>query len=479
MADNFLPLAHTLLSPLRHLVGLLTTGLSAARIREQIAKFPLEMLMNAPINIARRQLLGAVVASAATMVVAPLRATPRPIVVLSSYPDEVLSRFQAAFEQTYPEIRLLVLRQKSADALPYLREPEQNGVDVYWAASPRTFVTLAKEGALRKLDIERTGLPNRLGSTALGDPDGYYVATEMAGYGLALNAHALRQRQLPAPIHWADLADARFAGQIALPSPSKVGFAPPIVEIVLQAHGWDPGWALWSEIAGNATLFDRGADIVSVGVASGQYAVGATIDFFAASALANGAAIEFHYPPQNGVNPAHIAITASAPNPQGALTFVEFVLSMTGQKILAQPDIGKLPVRPAVYRDLPYGQFDPFAAAAHWDFVYDADAARPRMALTTAIFEQFLTAAHDDLAALWARVHRAEAAGKPVAAARGWLSLPPISESDAANTMLRQVFRSRLQSQGGASAAHDEASWRATSERNRREAKAVLDRVGA
>jgi hypothetical protein len=45
-----------------------------------------------------------------------------------------------------------------------------------------------------------------------------------------------------------ETADPRFAGQIALPSPATVGFAPPLMEIVLQAYGWEEGWALWSEM---------------------------------------------------------------------------------------------------------------------------------------------------------------------------------------------------------------------------------------
>lgn len=135
--------------------------------------------MKAPTNLARRRLLGAVAAGAASMATAPLRAEPRPVVVLTSYPDEVASRFKAAFEKTHPEFHLNVLWRKSVDALAYLRGPQQSQVDVYWSASPRTFATLAKEGALRRLDVDRTGLPDRLGSTALADPDGYYVATEV------------------------------------------------------------------------------------------------------------------------------------------------------------------------------------------------------------------------------------------------------------------------------------------------------------
>jgi hypothetical protein len=151
------------------------------------------------------------------------------------------------------------------------------------------------------------------------------------------------------------------------------------------------------------------------------------------------------------------------------------VLSGAGQKIFALPDIRKLPVRPAVYRELPPSQFDPFVAAAKGGFSYDAEVARPRMALTTAIFEQFLTRPHDELANLWARVHRAEAvAGGGLAsaatAARRWLSRPPVSESEAAGVGLRQTFQSRQEAQDGSAQASLAAAWRADGERNRLEA---------
>lgn len=76
-------------------------------------------------------------------------------------------------------------------------------------------------------------------------------------------------------------------------------------------------------------------------------------------------------------------------------------------------------------------------------------------------------------------MHRAEAAAKPVAAARRLLSQPPISESDAADNALLLIFQNHLESPGDTSAAQAAAAWRATSERNRQEAKAVLDQTGA
>ena len=197
------------------------------------------------------------------------------------------------------------------------------------------------------------------------------------------------------------------------------------------------------------------------------------------SALANGAPLKFIYPPHNGVNPAHIAITASATHTAGAKAFVEFVLSAQGQKMLAHPDIRKLPVRPAVYAELPASQFNAFTDAEKGGFAFNEEIAKPRMGLTTALFEQFLGVAHDDMVALWARVHGAEAKGLPVAKARLLLSAVPLSESESLDAALQQNFRDRIEGHTVTAVTDAENAWRARADKNRLEAKRLLDAVGA
>src|SRR5262245_41238121 len=104
-------------------------------------------------SLTRRNFLrsaGAVAAACALPHAA--RSTPREVVVLTAYPDEVVARFEAAFEQAFPQYRLRIVWRMPHDALPYLRQPRQNGVDVYWSASPRTYTELKREQAWRKLD---------------------------------------------------------------------------------------------------------------------------------------------------------------------------------------------------------------------------------------------------------------------------------------------------------------------------------------
>src|SRR5690606_8444668 len=186
-----------------------------------------------------------------------------------------------------PEYRLEILWRQSRDAMTYLQKPD-HGVDVYWTPSRQNFAELRKQGRLRKLDINVSGVAEGIGGYQLADPEHYYFATEIAGFGMALNKAVLNSRQLAVPQTWADIAAPGFEGLVALPVPSKVGFAPSLVDTLLQGYGWTQGWSLLTQIGANARLVDSGSTFITDEVASGRSAVGVTMDFFAASAIAKG-----------------------------------------------------------------------------------------------------------------------------------------------------------------------------------------------
>ena len=427
----------------------------------------------APRALTRRRALAALAATPLALSGVAGARPRQPVVVVTAYPEEVTSRFEAAFEKAQPDYRLQLVWRMPHDALPYLLAAGQSGADVYWSASPRTFAALKKDGALRALALDRNGLPARIGGTELTDPDGYYTATEMAGYGFVFDARRLAALGLNAPQDWADLAAPGWHGQIALPIPARVGFAPVMVDIVLQALGWERGWALWSAIAGNAVLVGNGSTFITDEVGSGRRALGLTIDFFAVAAIANGAALRFAYPRHGGLNPAHIAITASAPHPDGALAFARFVLSDAGQTLLATPAIRKLPVRPAVYAQLPADQFNPFDAARAGGYDYDDRRGQSRLSLVAALFEQTLVAEHTQRAELWRRLHAAEAAGRPVAEARRYLEQVPLSEAEAADPALLARFR-RVEGAAPGALSEAELAWRERAGAWRQQAEQAL-----
>ncbi len=379
---------------------------------------------------------------AGLLIISSLLNAAEKVVVLTSYPQEVVSQFEAAFEQKYPQYRLEILWRQSRDAMSYLQQ-KHAPIDVYWTPAQRNFATLANEGAFRKLDIDLTGLPNKIGGFQISDPDGYYLATEVAGFGMAYHPDKIKSLGVPELQDWSDLINPAFRGQVMLPIPSKVGYAPMLVDTLLQSNGWEQGWHVLRQIAANATLADAGATFISDDVGSGRVAAGVTIDFFAVSAIANGKPLKFTYPEKVGYSPAHIAIFAEATQLEGARAFASFVLSEQGQAILFHPDIRKLPVRPSAYVNKPAGYFDPFVVTQRASYAYNMTVGLARQEMVSALFDALITRHHQTLKSMWETIHQAErqspADARLVEARRlaNWL---PISAEAANDTKLWQIF---------------------------------------
>jgi len=370
------------------------------------------------------------------------------VVVLTSYSEEVSTRYQAAFERAYPGKRVEVLWRQSADALNYLRDGGVKEVDVYWTPSPGNFTLLRNEGKFAKLALDpaqndEKALPRDIGGFAISDPDGYFAAFELAGYGIAYNADAVAALGIAPPRDWADLAAPAYAGKVVMPIPSQVGFAPVLIDAVLQAYGWERGWAVLAEVAGNAD-FDRSATRHSQEpVAAGSKAARMTMDFFLsfAAETASGKPLRFVYPPKTVFNPAQVAIFADARHPRTANEFVNFVLSRDGQKLLAHPDVHRLPVREELYRDASLSlPANPFASG----FGFDGELSRARDGLVAALFDIELVERHEELTALWRALHAAEQAGQgdapEIAEARALLTRMPIDAREQQDAALRRAF---------------------------------------
>lgn len=375
------------------------------------------------------------------------------VVVLTSYPQETLSLFETAFEKANPGIRLELVWRMPRDAMPYLLEPGSHGVDVYWSASARNYSELASRDLLAALPAD-PALPESIGVFPIADAKRLYRASEIAGYGFTCNRETLKARNTQCPQTWSALAGPEYAGKVLLPVPSKVGFAPLMYEILLRKLGWEAGWALIGEFGANAVLFVPGGASITDRVAKGEEDVGVTIDFFARSAAANGMPLDFVYPDIVGFSPAHVAVLASAPHPEAARKYVEFLLSDEGQRILARPDIRKLPVRPSTYATLEPGYFNPFAEAQKYNVDYDLAKAQKRQGLTSALFDVLVTDRQPALRELWQSLYRAEqlAAQKndadataAVRRAREALTWVPVTAAQSEDGGLQRGFAEQAQ----------------------------------
>jgi len=256
------------------------------------------------------------------------------LTIVTSYPPATTTTFKKAFEKKYPSIKVEMLKKKTTAGIKYLQETSSNNKsDMFWASAPDAFEVLKGDDLLAKYDVKVKGIPEKVGSFPINDPDGYYKGFAASGYGIMWNTRYLKAKKLPVPKEWADLKDPIYHGHVGMSAPSRSGTTHLTVETLIQGMGWDKGWAEWKSIAGNFKTITARSFGVPDGVNSGQFGVGIVIDFFGLSSKASGFPVDYVYPTLTTLVPANIAIVKNAPNSEAAGAFIEFLLSTEGQEL--------------------------------------------------------------------------------------------------------------------------------------------------
>jgi ABC-type glycerol-3-phosphate transport system substrate-binding protein len=240
------------------------------------------------------------------------------------------------------------------------------------------------------------------------------------------NKPYMQAHKLPEPKEWTDLADPRFHGHLVISAPSRSGTTHLTVEVILQAYGWEKGWALLLNSGGNMGSITERSFGVPEAVNTGQYGIGVVIDFFGLSSIASGFPVDFIYPSLTSVVPASVGIVKGGPNPENARAFVNYLLSDEGQSLLFSKEIARLPVVPDLYAKAPAGYPNPFKMKLGGvDFNNKLSSGRRNV--VNSLYDHLITFRHAELKAAWAAIYRAEeavakASGKDVTQAKAMLA---------------------------------------------------------
>jgi ABC-type Fe3+ transport system substrate-binding protein len=361
--------------------------------------------------------------------------------VLTSFPPQFLEPFQRAFTKRHPAILIEFVQRKTTTALADI-VGDRHKADIFWASAPDAFEILKRAGRLTELKPRPTGAPDLIAGYPVNDPDLMYLGFALSGYGFVYNPDYLKDRELPVPKGWSDLAAPIYAGHIGISSPSRSGTMHLMVEAILQVYGWDRGWGIWSEIGGNLATVTARSFGVSAGVARGRFGVGPSIDFLAKpEGMPEGATTRFALPEETLFVPASIAILTDAANREGAERFIDFVLSPDGQALLLDPAVARLPISPSVYPTDGSTDGNPFQHDSLFARgLFDAGLSAARYELVNIIFDEMITFRRSDLGRMWRSVRAMEAAlsersdtdlAKLVSDARGALTRPPLNGTEA------------------------------------------------
>ncbi len=277
------------------------------------------------------------------------------------------------------------------------------GLDLFFGGGAYDFEAQAKAGRLVNCGVlERhpewfgdNAIPQILGGEPFWDPDGRWVGTVLSGYGICSNLDVLKQIGIRAPpSQWPELAQPQFRRQLALADPTKSSSVNKAFEMLIQQQmqealaeatataptsasvrdietrarddGWRRGMQLMIKLGGNTRYFSDSSQKPPIDVGSGDAASAMSIDYYARQEVESSAnrgdkpRVVFISPSGGtsyGIDP--IGLLRGAPEAEIAKEFIDFVLSIEGQKIWSYRrgtpggpqnySLRRLPIRPELY----------------------------------------------------------------------------------------------------------------------------------
>ncbi|MFK7902494.1 MAG: ABC transporter substrate-binding protein [Nitratireductor sp.] len=415
------------------------------------------------------------------------------ITVITSFPDSMTGPIEAAFEKANPAYDLEILNKKTSAGVKYIQEiSSDNSADIFWASAPDAFEVLKNDSLLAKVKINSSGIPEKIGTYPLNDPEGFYFGFAGAGYGIMWNERYLKANNLKPAKEWDDLTKAEYHGHVGMSAPSRSGTTHLTVETLLQGEGWDAGWSKWKRIAGNFNTVTERSFGVPDGVNTGNFGLGIVIDFFGFSSKASGFPVDFNYPTVTALVPANVAVVNKAPNETGAIAFIEYLLTPEGQTVLLDPAIMRLPINPSTYKNAPEGFPNPFKDSTIGATVeFDVAKSGARYNLVNSMFDVMITYRLDDLRAAVGAIQMAEAkhaAGGNVETkaliAQAWalIDKTPIDEAKSLDKDFAGVFtkkRKKATDKVGVRQAEVEQAWDAMVVANYAQAKKLAEKASS
>jgi iron(III) transport system substrate-binding protein len=180
------------------------------------------------------------------------------------------------------------------------------------------------------------------------DPEGYWTGVSLQLSGLLVNTDLLAERNLARPKLWADLVSPEYKEQLLIADPAISSATFTAVAGLLHKMGEEEGWRYFEALAGNVAYFTKSSSDPQKKVASGQMPL-AVVSLTREIISRQGKSPLVAVFPKDGIPwmAVGVAIFKNARNPEAARAFVDWAISLEGQKIIQAKD-PRIMVRPNI-----------------------------------------------------------------------------------------------------------------------------------
>ena len=248
---------------------------------------------------------------------------------VAHYSAENAEAVGAAFTQKYPGVKANVVRATSQVVMQRLMQDVENkarNCDVIGSADEGHYVDLKQKKLLTQYTPKNAATVFKQFQGV--DPDGYYHITAAAMLVLAYQTEQVKAEE--APSKWTDLLDPKWKGKISLGHPAFSGSVGTWTVLLTNMYGWD----YFEKLEKNKPQIGRSLLDATTMLVAKERSVGAVLDAGTGKAIERGAPIKMVYPSDGSLLLASpSAIPASAPHPNAAKLFMEFLLSPEASKV--------------------------------------------------------------------------------------------------------------------------------------------------
>ncbi|MGC9184302.1 MAG: extracellular solute-binding protein [Thiomonas sp.] len=254
------------------------------------------------------------------------------VVMYTSVPTFLLSRWKTLFQAKYPGIDVEFFRSGTGKVLARVETESRAaslGGDLAWLADPTTFNSMIAQNLLLSYEP-----PEWKHITLAKNPQGYFVAGRVLVGCLLTNPKAGGA----AVKSFADLANPAMKGKICIASPLISGST----NIIDGALWKDPrfGWKHFEKLKKNEVLVLNDVPDVARAVASGERAAGISLSLYKYQPEFANSPMQVVLPAEGAIPIASpLGIFAKAPHPNAAKLFYRFLLSPVAQTVLSEAGI--------------------------------------------------------------------------------------------------------------------------------------------
>lgn len=232
-------------------------------------------------------------------------------------------------------IRVEHLTMKNGEILQRLTNEADSGVviaDLWFTGGADTFIDASQNDLL----IPYKSPSGEVLDDKMKDAEGYWHGTSLTLVNWVVNKELIEEKGLKMPTEWADLLQEGLKGEVSMSNPASSGTAYNTVSAILETKGQEEGWKYLDQLIEQVPYFTaRGSDPAK-NVVAGEAIVGINASNGDRELEINNPHIALVYPADGtGWWPQPVAIVKGTKNEEAAKTFIDWVLSQRGMKVIA------------------------------------------------------------------------------------------------------------------------------------------------